>query len=412
MPVHSRLRSLASFVLAFAALSSFAQSLRVHARTILENWTPEAVNRLDYGSEPVWRDEFNGEGLDRSKWDPKDQAWWDNGEQQYYTPDAVSVSGGTLKIRASNESLHGRPYTSGRIDTSQSTQFRYGLYAARIKSTYSQGIWPAWWMFGTGPKYSELDMFELTGGDPDIDNGDDSTYGALTHFSVVDMPTDQVTIGPGCVYKVPRPEKFADNFHVMWMEWTPTKVYMGLDDDQQLIVANISALDAFNAHMYMILNVAVGGDFPGDPNERTVLPQNLEVDWVRVWAKGGRGEDIMVHENESSSSSTALNGGSSGDGSTGTSGDTASSGSTGDSSSSSGGVPTGGSSSGSPSSSSSSGPSDGSSSDGSTSGGSSSGDGGGDDKHGNVDDNGATSALQASTAGGVLALIAAAALIL
>jgi len=447
MPVLSRLRSLASFVLAFAALSSFAHPSRVHALNTVENWTPEFVKRLGYGSEPVWRDEFNGDALDLTKWDPKDDPWPHNGEKQYYSPSAVTVSDGKLKIRASKEERGGRPYTSGRIDTSQSTQFQYGLYAARIKSTYSQGVWPAWWLFGTGPKYSELDMFEQAGGDAALlgegASGDDSSYAALTHFSVVNRPTDEVSQGPVNSFKVTRPEKFSDNFHVMWMEWTPTELWFGLDDWSQLNLANISQLDAFNAHMYMIFNVAIGGDYPGDPDSTTVMPQTLEVDWVRVWAKGGRGEDILQHEKindndgQGGQSEQPTDGGSNGGSSGGES--SSSSSSTGGISSS--GVPsTGGSSSDIPSSSSSSGPSDGSSdgsssavngsddNDSSSSGdapddgnggdidGSSGSPGGGSNNGGSSSDNavdlGAASILQASGAIGLLGLVASVALML
>jgi beta-glucanase (GH16 family) len=260
----------------------------------LPNWTPEAVGRTGYTL--AWNDEFDGTTLDLSKWDPKDEAWPDNGEKQYYSPSAVTVSDGTLKIRASHEPMGGRQYTSGRIDTSKSVQFKHGIYAARLKPTYSQGLWPAWWMFGTGPKYSEIDVFELVGGNSALTgtgSGDDSAYGALTHFSVEDRPTPRVTHGPGASFHAPAGEKFADNFHVMWLEWTDTEVYMGLDGNSRMIIANISELVAFEAHMYLILNVAIGGNFPGDPDATTVMPQNFEVDWVRVYAKNG--ENIMVH---------------------------------------------------------------------------------------------------------------------
>jgi len=330
MPVHSRLRTLASLVLSFAALSGLSRPSPAHAMTILENWTPEAVGRTEYGSEPVWRDEFNGESLDLTKWHVLDEAWPHNSEKQYYTPNAVSVSGGTLRIRAAQEEFKGRQYTSGRIDTTQSTQFRHGLYAARIKSTYSQAVWPAWWLFGTGPKYSEIDIFEQVGGDSYLQGtgyGDDSSYSALMQYSIADRPTNNVTRNTNVrSFKVERPEKFADQFHVMWLEWTPTAVWVGLNDWQQMIMADASQLEAFNAYMFMIFNIAIGGDYPGDPDSTTVLPQTLEVDWVRVWAKGGRAEDILQHEKiddpdvphtpgggkSSSSSSSSSTGGSSG----------------------------------------------------------------------------------------------------
>jgi len=302
MASQSRLRTLLCFTLSLALLvglaspsssSSSLLAVRAVSGAELPNWTPEAVGRTGYTL--AWNDEFEGTTLDLSKWDPKDEAWPDNGEKQYYSPSAVTVSDGTLKIRASHEPTGGRQYTSGRIDTSKSVQFKHGIYAARLKPTYSQGLWPAWWMFGTGPKYSEIDVFELVGGDSALTgtgSGDDSAYGALTHFSVEDRPTPHVTHGPGASFHAPTGEKFADNFHVMWLEWTATEVYMGLDGGYRMIIANMSELVAFDAHMYLILNVAIGGSFPGDPDATTVMPQNFEVDWVRVYAKNG--ENIMV----------------------------------------------------------------------------------------------------------------------
>lgn len=151
-------------------------------------------------------------------------------------------------------------------------------------------------MFGTGPKYSEIDIAESAGGSaarntPPTGAGDDTAYGTLLHFSVKDKPTDEVTQLPGGSFHTPDGSAFADNYYVMWLEWTETEVWAGLGDDYRKIVDDISKLDAYQASMYLLLNVAVGGYYPQAPDAGTVFPQTMSVDWVRVWNKNG--EDIL-----------------------------------------------------------------------------------------------------------------------
>ena len=270
----------------------------VHAYSA-DTWTPAAAGRVGYDAAPVWADEFDGATLDRTKWTPEDIAWPHNGELQYYSPDVkyVNTTDGRLHITASDDDNGGRLFTSGRIDTEKTVQFRRGLFAARIKMTQGQGLWPAWWMFGTGPKYSEIDIAESVGGSsaltkPPTGSGNDASYGTLFHFSVKDRPTAEVTKGPATSFKAPVGQKLADDYHVMWLEWTATEVWCGMDTEhRRKLIDDISQLEAFNAHMFLILNVAIGGYFPGAPDQTTPFPQTMSVDWVRVWAKDG--DDIM-----------------------------------------------------------------------------------------------------------------------
>lgn len=151
-------------------------------------------------------------------------------------------------------------------------------------------------LFGTGPKYSEIDIAESAGGTsaktvPPTGSGDDSAYGTILHFSVKDRPTDEVTKLPGGSFHTPDGSAFADGYYVMWLEWTGTEVWAGLGDDYRKIVDDLSQLEAYNAYMYIILNVAVGGYYPQAPDATTQFPQTMHVDWVRVWNKDG--EDIL-----------------------------------------------------------------------------------------------------------------------
>lgn len=149
-------------------------------------------------------------------------------------------------------------------------------------------------LFGTGPKYSEIDIAESAGGTSaaaGTGSGDDTAYGTILHFSVKDKPTDEVTKLPGGSFHTPDGSAFADNYYVMWLEWTETEVWAGLDNDHRKIVDDLSQLEAYKAHMYIILNVAVGGHYPQAPDATTQFPQTMSVDWVRVWNKDG--EDIL-----------------------------------------------------------------------------------------------------------------------
>jgi beta-glucanase (GH16 family) len=217
---------------------------------------------------------------------------------QYYSPDEKysKTDNGVLTITATDDDTGDRKYTSARLSTQTSATFKHGLFAARMKMPEGQGIWPAFWLFGTGAKYSEIDIAELVGGDgatknPPTSSGDDRAAGTLIHFATEDG--GPVTKGPGCSHHLPNNAKFSEDYHVFWLEWTETEVWSGVDsNDRQLIVADISQLDAFKSHMFLILNIAVGGSFPGPPDSTTNFPQTLEVDWVRVWAKDG--EDILA----------------------------------------------------------------------------------------------------------------------
>ena len=256
--------------------------------------TPTAAGRTGYGANPIWSDEFDS-ALDTTKWTAENKAWTDNQELQYYSGDAkyAATVNGELQITATNDANGGRDYTSGRLSTKNSMIFKHGLFAARIKMTKGQGIWPAFWMFGTGTMYSEIDIAEMAGGNSALQNpptgsGDDASYGSLCHFATENGTQAPVTKGPGNSHHAPTGQVFADDYHVMWLEWTEHEVYSGLDtDDQQLMVADISQLAAFQAHMYLILNVAVGGGYPGNPDSTTSFPQTMHVDWVRVWNKDG-----------------------------------------------------------------------------------------------------------------------------
>lgn len=237
----------------------------------------------------VWSDEFTGSSLNTSNWSYDVGAGgWGNNELQYYTNGSnVEVSNGTLKIVAKSEVIGTSNYTSGRIVTKNKGDFRYGKFEARAKMPQGQGIWPAFWMlptnneYGGWPKSGEIDVLELLGHQPNI------VYGTIHSGD----PVTAATISSSANYTLPN-GTFADDFHTFTLEWTPTEVKWLVDGNlySTKTVANISPW-VFDKAFHVLLNVAVGGNWPGAPNGTTVFPQTMEVDYVRIYQKI---EDIQI----------------------------------------------------------------------------------------------------------------------
>jgi beta-glucanase (GH16 family) len=236
----------------------------------------------------VWEDEFTGTALNTSNWTHETGAGgWGNNELQNYTNSTanVNVSGGTLKI---NAIASGSNYTSGRIVTKNKAFFAYGKMVARLKLPSGQGIWPAFWMlpndnyYGGWPYSGELDIMELLGHQPA------KMYGTIHASNGVSQ------VSSGTFYTLPS-GTFADDFHEFSMEWEPNVVRMYLDGNLYLTRTN-AQLNAnpwpFDKSFFFILNVAVGGNWPGNPNASTVFPQTMEVDWVRVYQKL---DDVIIN---------------------------------------------------------------------------------------------------------------------
>lgn len=231
----------------------------------------------------VWSEEFDYTGLpDASYWNMETGGGgWGNNELQNYTDreDNASVSDGYLTITAKEESYGGRNYTSARITTQNKFDFKYGKIEARIKLPYGQGIWPAFWMLGSNinsvswPGCGEIDIMEMVGGTNRDNishstihwdnNGDHASYG------------ESYTLSSGI---------FADDFHVFSVEWDAQTI-KGFVDGTQYFVADItpSGLSEFHEDFFIILNLAVGGNWPGSPDASTVFPQTMQVDYIRVY---------------------------------------------------------------------------------------------------------------------------------
>jgi beta-glucanase (GH16 family) len=248
----------------------------------------------------IWSDEFDGTALDTTRWSYDighgcpDLCGWGNSEEQYYTdaPENIKVENGLLVITAREDSVGGEDYSSAKIKSQWKGDFRYGRFEARMKFPTTQGMWPAFWMlptesaYGIWPQSGEMDIVEMIGRNPGQAVGTVHTGFPYAYNSgYYDLPPGQI---------------FADNFHVFAMEWEPDTITWFVDGIQyhQLTPSDIGPWAPFQEDFYLILNLAVGGNWPGDPDATTVLPQTLEVDYVRVYNRPDRlpirGEQPMV----------------------------------------------------------------------------------------------------------------------
>jgi beta-glucanase (GH16 family) len=242
----------------------------------------------------VWFDEFNGaDGSrpDKSKWvyDIGSDAWG-NAEEECYTDRADNsvIRGGNLVITARKESIKcpkgaDKPYTSARLKTLGLFSQAYGRFEARIKVPRGQGMWPAFWMLGEDipkvgwPASGEIDIMEIIGKDPS------TAYGSLHG------PGYNGSRGYRGEYRLPGTVEFADAFHTFSIEWEPNVVRFYVDDDlyatQTPKKLPPDGKWVFDHPFFIILNCAVGGSWPGSPDATTQFPQEMLIDYVRVYKR-------------------------------------------------------------------------------------------------------------------------------
>jgi beta-glucanase (GH16 family) len=232
----------------------------------------------------AWSDEFEGaagSAVDSSKWAYDSGPNWYNNELQYYSQgsDNAKLDGsGNLVIEARKESREGRQYTSARIKTEGKKTFTYGRFEGRMKLPYGQGMWPAFWLLGaqggSWPACGEIDIMENLGKEPSISHG--SMHG----------PGYSGASGPTATYTLPDAAKFSDDFHVFAIEWEQSAIRWYVDGKlfSTKTQSDIGSGNSwvFNHPFFFILNLAVGGDWPGAPDGTTVFPQKMIVDYVRV----------------------------------------------------------------------------------------------------------------------------------
>lgn len=243
------------------------------------------------GYKLVWSDEFDSTALDQTKWsyETGNNGGWGNNELENYTNSTANcgIQNGYLTISALKQSLNGYAYTSARIKTQSKFFFEFGKVEARIKLPYGKGMWPAFWMLGENissvgwPSCGENDIMEMIGGSGTGSSGnplsDSTAYGTL-HWSQSGSEASS-----GGKYSLSS-GKFADDFHLFGVIWTSKIVQFYVDNTVYYQVdITPTALNAFRNNFFIILNLAVGGTWPGSPDNSTVFPQAMQVDYVRVY---------------------------------------------------------------------------------------------------------------------------------
>jgi len=269
----------------------------------------------------VWHDEFEGCAIDRSKWDFElgngfmdswSGSWvpgWGNEELQCYTdtPGNLAVHDGLLHVRALRESVQGCQYTSARIRTRRADGAalfagRYGRFEFRARAPVGKGLWSALWMlpqqqvYGPWPASGEIDVMEVVGDRPE-------QYLGSLHFGASYPRNHHIT----------HSHRFADgssvaDFHLYSLEWEPGEIRWLVDDQlwarqgfwwsssqrrgsRGLVPRSAADLNPwpapFDQPFHIVINLAVGGRLPGEPDERTAFPAELQVDFVRVYTRDG-----------------------------------------------------------------------------------------------------------------------------
>jgi beta-glucanase (GH16 family) len=226
----------------------------------------------------TWNEDFNGTSVNTGDWNFETGAAANNELEWYQTPNAT-VSGGILNIQARRENVGGKAYTSSRINTAGKHQFTFGHIEARIQGALGQGYWPAFWMLGANigsvgwPACGEIDIMETV-------NATNTEFGTI-HWG-----------NPGSThvsYGVNTGMNFA-GFNTFAIDWTSAAITWKLNGatfGSANIANNINNTGAFHAPFFIIINYAIGGDWPGSPNASTVFPTNLKVDYVHVSPVGG-----------------------------------------------------------------------------------------------------------------------------
>ncbi|AXY74361.1 T9SS C-terminal target domain-containing protein [Paraflavitalea soli] len=239
----------------------------IHYRATAQSW------------QLVWQDEFtNGIGPDWVFETGTGSGGWGNNELQYYRSQNATVQNGQLVITARNESFGGMNYTSARLKTQGRKSWRYGRVEARIAMPAFQGVWPAFWMLGDNidtagwPACGEIDVMEHV-------NAENRTYGTI-HWQ--DNNGQYASYGGNTAVGV-------TGFHIYAIEWTASSIKWFVDGVQfheANILNSVNGTNEFHNNFFLILNMAIGGNWPGFTVNNGALPANMYIDYVRVYQQG------------------------------------------------------------------------------------------------------------------------------
>lgn len=237
----------------------------------------------------IWEDDFDDSTLNSEKWEMQigdgcdiQLCGWGNNELQWYQAKNVSLQEGNLVITAREEEVSNKAFTSARLRTMNKGDWVYGKIEVRAKLPEGQGIWPAIWMLPTDNTYGgwaasgEIDIVELVGHEPQ------KIYGSI-HYGG-EWPnnthsTDEYSSVEG---------KLTDDFHIFSIEWEEGEIRWYIDGEEYARKSSWNSEGhsfpaPFNQRFHLLLNIAVGGNWPGNPDETTVFPQQMLIDYVRVY---------------------------------------------------------------------------------------------------------------------------------
>ena len=239
--------------------------------------TPETYE----GMSLVWSDEFDVSTVNASNWtfEIGTGTWgWGNNELQYYQEDNTSIIDGNLVIEARRQTLESSNYTSSRLITRDKKSFRYGRVDIRAVMPEGQGIWPALWMLGSNhfqvgwPTCGEIDIMEMIGGG----DGRDNVLRGTAHWN----QEGTVSYGQGYTHE----SNLSEEYHVYSIIWDEENIRWYFDDiNFNTMDITPAELSAFHNNFYFIMNIAVGGVWPGSPDNTTLFPQWMIVDYIRVF---------------------------------------------------------------------------------------------------------------------------------
>jgi beta-glucanase (GH16 family) len=219
----------------------------------------------------TFADEFNGKTLDTSRWIdsyPDGVRTHSNNEQQYYAPDGYEVKKGTLRLRGEKRAMGGMPYTSGMVTSYGKFSQKYGWFEMRAKFPKGKGYWPAFWLLPDDKTWPpEIDILEILGHEPSI------VY-LTNHYKNAEGRHE----GKGDKWVGP---DFSAGFHTFALDWEPGEIVWYVDGVERYhTTENVPGVP-----MYVLANLAVGGDWPGMPDATTTFPGVMEMDYIRVYQR-------------------------------------------------------------------------------------------------------------------------------
>ncbi len=270
-------------------LRSFSLSIFISVILVICSCSYEESQTVANFKELVMQEEFEVDGpIDSSLWSydigngegTPSGIGWGNNELQYYTDrsENITVQNGVLIITAKKEDFKGSSYTSARILTKGKFDQKYGRFEARMRLPYGTGMWPAFWLLGKNiddvqwPNCGEIDIMEYRGQQPSITHG--TLHGpGYSGGQAISKSYDLIN------------DRFDTGFHVFGIEWGPKYINFYVDDVlyNQIKPEDVPGEWVFDQPFYIVLNLAVGGSFVGSPSNETAFPQNLLIDYVRVY---------------------------------------------------------------------------------------------------------------------------------